>query len=266
MPFFETTTTTVNKTVGAVYNSLDFNPSSLMKFKPRVSTTIVQPENLSGDLSLHVIPQTVVDNTVLSADHYNKSRYEFQSRLFDKDSPIDSTIYLDKVTALVGGEWRRLDIRKEDFARFNSRYRKGWVGTDSVYDAYLISLGLQRRCFPYEKFRNLNLNWEPMFEDWEKELEQRVTEVDCSNVDVKPQVENTRFIQNVHIDHVLEISSSDSETDVDIVVVTSNNEISTVEAKPQVKFRPNYKVTHVVTLSSDSEKEEPIPKKLRFTQ
>ena len=84
-PFSRMTMRRCDVHLGAMYNSTDFDAVSLMKFKKRSLTFNEGSEN--ADFNLDVIPQNMIDETVLQKDHQIPVRCEVESPMFDNKSP-----------------------------------------------------------------------------------------------------------------------------------------------------------------------------------
>ena len=105
-----------------------------------------------------------VDHAILEADKTEYVLYEhlaIDHELVDCTSGPRDPGYLEKVYKIVTFAWKDL-LRQMTAKRleiYNMRERSNWAGPDSVYDAWLLSLGFKRSWFPYGKFNRLYPHW-----------------------------------------------------------------------------------------------------------
>ena len=170
MPLFECggeSGVNIETSDGALYNDHDYDASELVQDCDQEGDLYTQSTNLSDDVTVDkdvLVPQSAVDHAILEADKTEGTLYNALSidhDLVDMTSGPRDPEYLDKVYKLVVFEWRNIltKITEETVKVYEMKHRLNWHGADSVYDAWLISMKLQRNWFPYGKFNRLFPHW-----------------------------------------------------------------------------------------------------------
>ena len=179
VPLFESEDVYSNSTSsGAIYNDFDHNPLDLLQGSTTQEFCFSQCSNDVSHSEAPAVPQAAIDHAILEADKNEGILYDhltFDSSSFDCSSDINDLEYMRKVYLLATADseaWKKLSITDETIHIFKIRHRADWKGTDSVYDAWLLSEKEMRSSFDYDKFFQLY----PDYEDSRKRIHEELHE------------------------------------------------------------------------------------------
>lgn len=225
VPNFECGTNYVpNAESGAIYNDFDCDPREALGGIDNDSTFSQDQTHTETQTGLQKVsvPRECIDHAILEADREHGILYEhlsFDSIAFDCTSSIADESYMDKVHQLVSLEkaaWKDLTISSKTIEIFEMRKRAGWIGADSVYDAWLLCNGDKRQWFPYHRF-----------------------------VEKYPYVEETLKVsyEKIHGGHVPLFSSSSSGSSSSSSSSSASSDEETNISSPPKKFMTSTQVT-----------------------
>ena len=158
----------INKERGAVYNDLDFNTTELLsECSSNITHSQTSVQDTNDVFSLNsdaLVPQMSIDHAVLEADKNNEPVFynilAFDHPDYDISSSTPDKEYLKKAHRLATGGYKDINRSEELFNIYEMQQRNNWKGTDSVYDAWLLSNNTPRKWFPYKKFTSMFPEWE----------------------------------------------------------------------------------------------------------
>ena len=166
---FECDIDLVQSSSGALYNDFDHNLQELLNSEENEVIQFSQCSNLdSGVKPLRceeLVPQQCVDFAVLEADVNEGILYDhlcFETELQDCVGQPRSTEYMEKVYRIVTSAWKVLvtQLKSRTVEIFQMRHRINWAGSDTIYDAWLLTNNLRRRAFSKSKFTAAYPHWE----------------------------------------------------------------------------------------------------------
>ena len=146
---------------GAVYNDFD-RTESFLDIHDILKCNLLDENPLHRnefDVTEDIIPEKSVELAVLTIDRFiNKNPVENPPYLYF--SNINSEDYQLAVFMLLMGGWKKFSFSThlQDF--YLARCRHNWGGTDSLYDAWLLSYGKRRPEFDMDIFTDSYPLWE----------------------------------------------------------------------------------------------------------
>ena len=156
---------------------------------------------------LDVLPEKILDESYLNRDEARPHTWKRNNKFLIYDGEIKSEEYYEAVLMLAYGYWRNQKIKYtvSDERRFHIRYRNGWNGTDSLYDAWLLIESKRREQFNYEAF----IEKYPLWEDFHKQREAKrkeremkeANEVGCDKEDPNDDTSSDKAYSNDTEDH-----------------------------------------------------------------
>ena len=169
-----------------------------------------------------LVPQESVGHAIVAVDETEGALYQdlaIKTELQDCKSNFKSKEYLDKVYKIVVFAWKDLvlKLKPRTIEIYRMRYRSKWVGSDSVYDAWLMCNNMKRPTFPYARFTHIYPKWKKARDVLNKESPEETSDSDVcesdSNVEANHvmtqsvSIKAERFVC-IHFENVIVISDN----------------------------------------------------------
>ena len=155
-----------NSDEGAKYNDFDRKEHSLLDIDEiseyNFSQEVFQRgiSSITEEAAIELVPEDMMDDTFLARDEEHPELWQRHHDLLIYDGDINRRRYHECVLLLSVGRYKRAGYCEEGLIRFRIRERNHWEGVDSLYDAWLLLEGRQRKEFNYELFMLRFPGWE----------------------------------------------------------------------------------------------------------
>ena len=116
--------------------------------------------SITEEVAIELVLENMMDDTFLARDEEHPELWWRHHDLLIYDGDINSRRYHEYVLLLSVEQYKRAGYCREDLFRFWIRERNHWEGVDSLYDAWLLLEGKQRKEFNYELFMMRFPGWE----------------------------------------------------------------------------------------------------------
>ena len=146
---------------GAKYNDYDHaNADDLLDLKKIANFQFSQEQfatmlrDAKETVTLGLFPHEMLDKTFLEGDVAEPDRWQRYHTFLIYDGEISCDKYHEAVMCLARGYCKnaKIDYTASDERRSNVRFRNGWTGVDSLYDAWLTMENIRREEFDCQLF------------------------------------------------------------------------------------------------------------------